>query len=216
MSCTTLQRHSFIRVIVPLATVYSLVGSQNSDNNYWNWPAGDVVEYRMSYWFAGYRVWKDNPLVYIYSLDIPSDQQNVLVSVRFGNWRYGEDVTTMYKVITFLKCLPEILIQSVVSNFDEDLQWWCMASWHGIVWTTCIGIHIGRYVEQRIGMYMQDLSFDYLPSDTSVQKYCSWKNSQVPRPLFWNMGNQAPPQLLIGKPLNSCETHHLKMLCIGQ
>jgi len=25
---------------------------------------------------------------------------------------------------------------SVVSNLGEDLQWWCMASWHGIVWTS--------------------------------------------------------------------------------
>jgi len=58
------------------------------------------------------------------------------------------------------------------------------------------GLHVfvcifGRYIEQRIGMYMHDLSFDYLPY-TSVQKYCSWKNSQVPRPLFSTMGNQAP------------------------
>jgi len=34
-----------------MATVYSLVGSQYSDN--WNWPAGDVIEYRMSYQSAG-------------------------------------------------------------------------------------------------------------------------------------------------------------------
>jgi len=123
---------------------------------------------------------------------------------------------------------------SVVSNLGEDLQWWCMASWHGIVWTShvfcmhldvTIALFSGAPKKSERSSFLIFFFFFFLSAweqgwdialsnllecacrtlaliTCHLRSYVPLSRStavEIPRPLFSNMGSQAPPQLLIAK-----------------